>query len=156
MLCNINYYQQQQHSCCHNHHHHHQQQQQQQQQRQQQQQQFNTTNPSTLHCYTQPPPLTNTSSPTQKMETQRAPSPAAPRHPSAGYTAALKEERARLQEKLVEMKEKRRCVVCLDNEYGAIFMPCTHLVTCPSCAATLSTCPVCRTPVQYLVAVKID
>ncbi|KAK8381881.1 hypothetical protein O3P69_015112 [Scylla paramamosain] len=148
MLCNVNHHHHQEQQSQHHHHlHHH---------YHQHHQQSNTTNPSTLYSFTQQPPRTNTSSPTQETETQRALSPTATHHPTAKDIAALKEERARLHEKLVEMKERRRCVVCLDNEYGAIFMPCTHLVTCPSCAATLTACPLCRTPVQYLVAVKVD
>lgn len=38
-----------------------------------------------------------------------------------------------------------RCVVCLEEPLGAVFIKCGHLCACQRCAATLrGKCPICR------------
>lgn len=41
-------------------------------------------------------------------------------------------------------RNKIECVVCQNQDVKITFLPCAHLVCCPSCAANLSNCPLCR------------
>ncbi|XP_003747090.1 baculoviral IAP repeat-containing protein 7 [Galendromus occidentalis] len=43
-----------------------------------------------------------------------------------------------------EIPERMLCVVCMAQERSILFLPCRHLVTCPSCAASVSECVSCR------------
>lgn len=38
----------------------------------------------------------------------------------------------------------RECKICFTEEMSVVFLPCGHVVACVKCAASLSTCPVCR------------
>jgi baculoviral IAP repeat-containing protein 7/8 len=43
------------------------------------------------------------------------------------------------------------CKICMDNEMGIVFLPCGHLVGCPSCSISLNHCPLCRKPILRTV-----
>ncbi|XP_077488826.1 baculoviral IAP repeat-containing protein 7-like isoform X1 [Amblyomma americanum] len=49
------------------------------------------------------------------------------------------------------LKDQRLCKVCLDAEVGVVFLPCGHLVACPSCASALVDCPICRAAIRGTV-----
>jgi hypothetical protein len=56
-----------------------------------------------------------------------------------------------LQEKLLLQKAKadevnNSCVICLENQRNAVFLPCGHLCVCISCTTSISLteCPLCR------------
>lgn len=51
------------------------------------------------------------------------------------------------------LKEERSCRVCLDGDRTVVFLPCRHLATCPSCAAVVKTCPVCRSGIERVVKI---
>ncbi|KAF3436341.1 hypothetical protein FNV43_RR23433 [Rhamnella rubrinervis] len=36
------------------------------------------------------------------------------------------------------------CVICLEQEYNAVFVPCGHMCCCISCSSHLTNCPLCR------------
>eukprot|EP00897_Mesotaenium_endlicherianum_P001883 jgi/Mesen1/1722/ME000138S00577 len=36
------------------------------------------------------------------------------------------------------------CVLCLENQYNAVFVPCGHMCCCTVCASQLRNCPLCR------------
>jgi hypothetical protein len=40
------------------------------------------------------------------------------------------------------------CVVCMENARAVVFRPCRHLSCCAECAAGLTECPHCRTPIE--------
>lgn len=40
------------------------------------------------------------------------------------------------------------CVVCLEKESQAVFLPCGHVCCCWSCGESLSTCPMCRAEIS--------
>ena len=44
---------------------------------------------------------------------------------------------------------KRMCIVCMDHKIEVVFLPCTHMVTCASCASALTVCPICRRNIRY-------
>uniref|UniRef100_A0A0D6R3M0 RING-type E3 ubiquitin transferase n=1 Tax=Araucaria cunninghamii TaxID=56994 RepID=A0A0D6R3M0_ARACU len=43
------------------------------------------------------------------------------------------------------------CVICLEQEYNAVFVPCGHMCCCTSCSSHLSNCPLCRRRIQQVV-----
>ncbi|XP_063874241.1 baculoviral IAP repeat-containing protein 8-like [Scylla paramamosain] len=65
----------------------------------------------------------------------------------------LEGEKRRLEKRLQETKEVLVCRVCLDRPVAAVFMPCAHLSTCVTCSASLTTCPLCRSPIHYAAPV---
>lgn len=42
--------------------------------------------------------------------------------------------------------DSRLCKICFQEEMGVLFLPCGHIVACPKCALSLTTCAVCRKP----------
>ncbi|XP_034232548.1 inhibitor of apoptosis protein-like [Thrips palmi] len=50
-----------------------------------------------------------------------------------------------------QVDDARACKICLTEEIGVVFLPCGHLVSCVRCAASLTTCAVCREPVVATV-----
>ena len=50
----------------------------------------------------------------------------------------------------LELSPERVCVVCMDAESTAVFLPCAHRCTCSECAVSLRECPLCRTPVARM------
>ncbi|XP_063592573.1 uncharacterized protein LOC134769765 [Penaeus indicus] len=77
-------------------------------------------------------------------------------HAASTTLEELEAEKARLKTRLEETREALVCRVCLDRPVAAVFMPCAHLNTCHSCSASLTMCPLCRTPIHYAAAVIID
>ncbi|CAM6101627.1 unnamed protein product [Calypogeia fissa] len=43
------------------------------------------------------------------------------------------------------------CVICLEQDYNAVFVPCGHMCCCTSCSAQLSSCPLCRRRIDQVV-----
>ncbi|KAL5701629.1 RING-type E3 ubiquitin transferase [Ranunculus cassubicifolius] len=43
------------------------------------------------------------------------------------------------------------CVICLEEEYNAVFVPCGHMCCCLICASHLITCPLCRHRIEQVV-----
>jgi len=44
--------------------------------------------------------------------------------------------------------DSRVCSVCLNREVAVAFTPCNHVCTCRECSPQLTTCPICRSPIQ--------
>nr|BDT62305.1 MAG: baculoviral IAP repeat-containing protein [Penaeus semisulcatus majanivirus] len=55
-----------------------------------------------------------------------------------------------LKEELERMREDRTCKVCMDSEITIVFLPCSHMVTCVSCAVSLRQCPICRRDIKHV------
>lgn len=70
--------------------------------------------------------------------------------------AALEAEKRQLEARLAEAREMLVCRVCLDRPVAAVFMPCAHLNTCTTCSASLTRCPLCRSPIHYAAPVILD
>jgi len=47
------------------------------------------------------------------------------------------------------------CKVCATRELGALLLPCKHLACCGQCAASVSTCPICREDIEEIVHVYV-
>ncbi|KAK1295562.1 hypothetical protein QJS10_CPA16g00996 [Acorus calamus] len=43
------------------------------------------------------------------------------------------------------------CVICLEQEYNAVFVPCGHMCCCTTCSSHLMNCPLCRRRIQQAV-----
>ncbi|RWR95358.1 E3 ubiquitin-protein ligase SP1 [Cinnamomum micranthum f. kanehirae] len=43
------------------------------------------------------------------------------------------------------------CVICLEQEYNAVFVPCGHMCSCTSCSSYLTNCPLCRRRIEQVV-----
>lgn len=51
-------------------------------------------------------------------------------------------------------KEQRMpdlCVICLEDDYNAVFVPCGHMCCCTSCSSHLTNCPLCRRRIDQVV-----
>ncbi|KAF5744188.1 mitochondrial ubiquitin ligase activator of NFKB 1 [Tripterygium wilfordii] len=40
------------------------------------------------------------------------------------------------------------CVICLEHEYDAVFVPCGHMCCCMTCSSQLTNCPLCRRRIE--------
>lgn len=56
-----------------------------------------------------------------------------------------------LVEENQKLKESKLCIICVEEEKAAVFIPCGHLVACPKCSTAFSHCPMCRTPVSNVI-----
>ncbi|KAK9281011.1 hypothetical protein L1049_003903 [Liquidambar formosana] len=43
------------------------------------------------------------------------------------------------------------CVICLEQEYNAVFVPCGHMCCCTTCSSHLTSCPLCRRRIDQIV-----
>ncbi|GER24797.1 E3 Ubiquitin ligase family protein [Striga asiatica] len=43
------------------------------------------------------------------------------------------------------------CVICLEQEYNSVFVPCGHMCCCMVCSSHLTDCPLCRTRICQVV-----
>lgn len=43
------------------------------------------------------------------------------------------------------------CKICYSKEVGVVFLPCGHIVACVDCAPALTSCAVCRKPLEATV-----
>ncbi|KAG9457451.1 hypothetical protein H6P81_001959 [Aristolochia fimbriata] len=43
------------------------------------------------------------------------------------------------------------CVICLEQDYNAVFVPCGHMCCCMSCCSHLTSCPLCRRRIEQVV-----
>ena len=56
-----------------------------------------------------------------------------------------------IAEELEMIRESRTCKICMDAEMDVVFLPCTHMATCSSCAVTMGQCPLCRSDIKYTI-----
>ncbi|XP_057964837.1 E3 ubiquitin-protein ligase SP1 [Malania oleifera] len=43
------------------------------------------------------------------------------------------------------------CVICLEQEYNAVFLQCGHMCCCMVCSSHLTNCPLCRRRIEQVV-----
>merc|ERR1711959_809747 len=73
---------------------------------------------------------------------------------------ALHKEKLELQERLQASRSQAEgaretcqaacCVICMDNLVNTVCLPCRHLALCSECgmSGNVSSCPICRCPVE--------
>ena len=52
------------------------------------------------------------------------------------------------------LTEELTCKVCFAHEANIIFLPCSHLTCCETCADQMSDCPICRVPKDSAVQTR--
>jgi len=52
-----------------------------------------------------------------------------------------------------EIEIENECVVCLDKQSDAVFLPCGHVCCCFECSAALKLCPMCRTGITQKIRI---
>jgi E3 ubiquitin-protein ligase MUL1 len=43
------------------------------------------------------------------------------------------------------------CVICLEQEYNSVFVPCGHMCCCMACSSHLGNCPLCRRRIEQII-----
>ncbi|KAL3671799.1 hypothetical protein V7S43_003707 [Phytophthora oleae] len=60
----------------------------------------------------------------------------------------------------IEIPEGAECIICLCEPRNTTILPCRHMCLCSECAEALrkssSTCPICRTPVEALLQIRVE
>lgn len=51
----------------------------------------------------------------------------------------------------MEQRMPDLCVICLEEDYNAVFVPCGHMCCCTSCTPQLTSCPLCRRRIDQVV-----
>ena len=69
------------------------------------------------------------------------------------FSSALKEEKRNLEKQLEAANVARLCQICFENNRDCIIMPCTHMLFCRKCVASVklqgnNRCPSCRGPIS--------
>jgi hypothetical protein len=61
----------------------------------------------------------------------------------------------RILAKTQSQLDKYKCVICLAEEKTCLLEPCSHLVCCENCIASIqgTSCPICRTRCDYYLKV---
>ena len=62
----------------------------------------------------------------------------------------------RLQETNRRLRQRQTCRLCRDRAVDTIFLPCGHLCTCESCAATIRACCLCHVVIRGTAHVYIE
>ena len=62
----------------------------------------------------------------------------------------------RLQEANRRLRQRHTCRLCGDRAVDIIFLPCGHLCTCESCAATIRECCLCRDRIRGTAHVYLE
>eukprot|EP00794_Sanderia_malayensis_P000392 gene392-1026_t len=93
-------------------------------------------------------PVTSSASLTVSTTTTSA--PATQQTGQANETAAEEhaEDTTDLKRELNRVKELQTCKICMDQQVGIVFLPCGHLLTCPTCSTGMQQCPLCRAAIQ--------
>lgn len=52
-----------------------------------------------------------------------------------------------------EVEIENECVICLDKQSDAVFLPCGHVCCCLDCSANLELCPMCRTAITQKIRI---
>ncbi|KAK7503063.1 hypothetical protein BaRGS_00005689 [Batillaria attramentaria] len=53
-----------------------------------------------------------------------------------------------LQKENESLRDKQLCKICMERDVEVIFYPCKHFVCCAMCGTAVSSCPICRQPIQ--------
>lgn len=73
---------------------------------------------------------------------------------SSSSTSQLTEIKTKELVASEEQKESNTntlCKICYSKEVGVVFLPCGHIVACVDCAPALTSCAVCRKPLEATV-----
>lgn len=54
-----------------------------------------------------------------------------------------------------ELESRTKCCVCRVQEREVVLHPCMHLVLCRSCTMRVTSCPLCRSPIETHASVRV-
>lgn len=72
---------------------------------------------------------------------------------SACETASNAVEKLSTEAKPAISQDALLCIICCDQKFSMVFLPCGHSCCCPSCATALTNCPLCRKRIEVSVPV---
>jgi ubiquitin len=59
-----------------------------------------------------------------------------------------------MQNKIMELEEKNKCIICLDGDKEFAIIPCGHLVLCSTCVnIKINKCPICQGIIQKILRI---
>lgn len=79
------------------------------------------------------------------LDLDRRPTPLGHSHSDSAMASADVEE---LQRENENLREKQQCKICMERDVEVIFYPCKHFVCCAMCGSAITSCPICRNPIQ--------
>ena len=64
----------------------------------------------------------------------------------ASLALSFKESEYKLAKFEREIRDKKSCKICMEDDISVVFLPCGHLCCCSSCAnrPAVKICPICR------------
>ncbi|MPC62588.1 Baculoviral IAP repeat-containing protein 2 [Portunus trituberculatus] len=108
-----------------------------------------TSSSSTEEPITESSPITSTQEVLNAAPTSSSSPTAVKLLPSSGDSAGTGKPQDHAVEEGLDLKDM--CKVCMNAELDMVFLPCTHMVTCSSCALALTQCPICRGDIKYAI-----
>ncbi|CAE7480364.1 rngB [Symbiodinium sp. CCMP2456] len=55
-----------------------------------------------------------------------------------------------------ELLAQKTCCVCMHSLRSVVLRPCSHFALCTECAERISSCPMCRVPVEHRIVVMLS
>ncbi|XP_031490579.1 probable BOI-related E3 ubiquitin-protein ligase 2 [Nymphaea colorata] len=77
-------------------------------------------------------------------DSEAIPSPAGADDAQSCCFEGLEDVQARAAKENEELRHRRTCRVCRENETSVLLLPCRHLCLCKDCDSRLDCCPVCN------------
>ncbi|OWZ19546.1 RING zinc finger [Phytophthora megakarya] len=85
---------------------------------------------------------------------------AAPKAERNGADGDGQDDTTRTAKDEIEIPEGAECIICMCEPRNTTVLPCRHMCLCSECAEALrksaSTCPICRTPVEALLQIRVE
>ncbi|CAK85925.1 unnamed protein product (macronuclear) [Paramecium tetraurelia] len=54
---------------------------------------------------------------------------------------------------VADRSHENSCIICIENDRDALYMPCKHNTACLKCSKNLKDCPICRTKIQDIIRI---
>ncbi|CAK76878.1 unnamed protein product (macronuclear) [Paramecium tetraurelia] len=54
---------------------------------------------------------------------------------------------------ITDKNNENSCIICIENDRDALYMPCKHNTACLKCSKNLKDCPICRTKIQDVIRI---
>lgn len=70
-------------------------------------------------------------------------------------TTVITEKLDKLDVSENQLKRKKECNICMDNETDTVFMPCRHFSACEKCSDRLINCHICRRKIEQCIKVYV-
>ena len=54
---------------------------------------------------------------------------------------------------VADKSHENSCIICIENDRDALYMPCKHNTACLKCSKNLKDCPICRTKILDIIRI---